>query len=92
MGISDLLSDQERTRLAAGAGIAPSHVNQMGGIDLASECSCARVPMIQGPCPCRCHESYAQRVARHRRLHMAPAGWCPACQAIKAGQAPDPLE
>lgn len=72
--------------------VAPSHVNEVGGIDLTSECSCLREPMKEGMCPCRCHESPAERVARHRRLHVTYSGWCPTCQAIKADPALRGLE
>ena len=69
------------------AKIAPSHVNEQSGIDLSTECSCVRTPMVPPAiCPCVCHENWADRVARHRRLHVLPAGWCPACTAIEAGQ------
>ena len=76
--------------------IAPSHITSSitgsSGIDLSLECSCVKTPMTTGqPCPCRCHDDFASRVARHRRFHIISAGWCPACQAIEAGSAPTPL-
>jgi hypothetical protein len=71
--------------------VAPSHINEQGGIDLSSECSCVRIPMVAPlVCPCTCHEDWwAQRVAHHRSLHAVPAGWCPACAAITAGESGD---
>jgi hypothetical protein len=91
MGTPQPLSPEERARLGRASDVAPAHVNEWGGIDLTTECSCVRAPMIKGTCPCRCHEGRAARIARHRRLHISSAGWCPACRAIEAGGIPDPL-
>lgn len=68
------------------APVHPSHITATGptyttGIDLARPCRCTDAAL----CPCQCHlraVSVARIADAHRRFHVTPAEWCPACRAI----------